>query len=76
MHSKLTYIGSRRLLTYSRVVNAEVDQSKLASYHVRRLELQGALSNGTKSTADDLNHFRKKYFQGFKTEREWKFDAE
>ncbi|KAI9800090.1 MAG: hypothetical protein M1825_004272 [Sarcosagium campestre] len=45
---------SRRLLTYRRLSDLYVDESKK-----QRKDING-------STADDLNSFRKRYFQGFK----------
>ncbi|QIX02155.1 hypothetical protein AMS68_007672 [Peltaster fructicola] len=57
---------SRRLITYRRRCEAEVDQNALAEYQERRAVL---LQGGTSTLigdANDLNDFRKKYFQGFK----------
>ncbi|EME50414.1 hypothetical protein DOTSEDRAFT_69068 [Dothistroma septosporum NZE10] len=54
---------SRRLLTYRRLQDDSVDTIELAAYQTARLSLQ-ADGNG-KVTADDLNAFRRRYFQGF-----------
>ncbi|GAB7361059.1 hypothetical protein MBLNU230_g1099t1 [Neophaeotheca triangularis] len=56
---------SRRLLTYSRMPDGTVKPDDLLSYKASRLGLPGA-TIGHRSTADELNGFRKKYFQGFK----------
>ncbi|KAI5370161.1 Putative RNA methylase domain, DNA methylase, N-6 adenine-specific [Septoria linicola] len=55
---------SRRLLTYRRLDDSEVDAQALAAYEMQKLQLQSDDDSG--GTADDLNEFRKKYFQGFK----------
>ncbi|OQO12255.1 hypothetical protein B0A48_02896 [Cryoendolithus antarcticus] len=56
---------SRRLLTYKRIPDEEVDAEALAAVQLLRLQLE---SNGHADLgANDLNAFRKKYFQGFKT---------
>ncbi|KAI2609338.1 tRNA guanosine-2'-O-methyltransferase TRM11 [Hypoxylon fragiforme] len=52
---------SRRLITYRRLPEAEVDMSALSQ---RKQEEQ---QNG--HTADDLNAFRRAYFKGFKSEK-------
>jgi tRNA (guanine10-N2)-methyltransferase len=52
--------GSRRLITYRRLPESDIDTSALAR---RRLQEQAV---GT--TADDLNPFRRVYFRGFKAE--------
>lgn len=54
-------LGSRRLITYRRLPEAEVDMSALSQ---RKQEEQ---QNG--HTADDLNAFRRAYFKGFKSEK-------
>ncbi|KAM3418761.1 hypothetical protein BST61_g4734 [Cercospora zeina] len=54
---------SRRLLTYKRLEDAHVDIQAVAEYQMQRLKLQSDDSDGT---ADDLNDFRRKYFQGFR----------
>lgn len=55
---------SRRLLTYSRLRDEAVDAASLSSYHEFR---QAVLRSDYQSrTADELNHFRMRYFQGFK----------
>ncbi|KAI0834384.1 tRNA guanosine-2'-O-methyltransferase TRM11 [Hypoxylon sp. FL0890] len=55
------YKWSRRLITYRRLPDSEVDMSALAE---RKREEQ------TKGhTADDLNSFRRAYFKGFKPEK-------
>ncbi|KAL7628466.1 hypothetical protein AAE478_002669 [Parahypoxylon ruwenzoriense] len=53
--------GSRRLITYRRLPDMEVDLSALA------LKKQDQQVKG--HTADDLNPFRRVYFRGFKPER-------
>jgi tRNA (guanine10-N2)-methyltransferase len=55
--------GSRRLLTYSRIPDAEVSASALEEYNGR----QKLVQDGT--TADELNPFRESYFKGFKTDQ-------
>ena len=57
---------SRRLLTYRRFDDVDVDQAQLAAYKMERLELLSVDDGGTRFKADDLNAFRKRYFQGFK----------
>lgn len=52
----LTNLGSRRLITYRRMPDSEVVD------HVRKPRIK---ENGV--NADDLNPFRKGYFQGFKS---------
>lgn len=54
-------LGSRRLITYRRLPDSEVDVSALAQ---RKQEEQ---LNG--HTADDLNAFRRAYFKGFRTDQ-------
>ncbi|EMF16942.1 tRNA guanosine-2'-O-methyltransferase [Sphaerulina musiva SO2202] len=54
---------SRRLLTYRRLHDNQVDAHALATYQMRRLQIHEESSTGT---ADDLNAFRRQYFQGFK----------
>lgn len=53
-----TISGERRLITYRRIPDAEVDQDRLNAYVPR--------SGGDGATADDLNPFRKGYFTKFK----------
>ncbi|KAI1504503.1 S-adenosyl-L-methionine-dependent methyltransferase [Biscogniauxia marginata] len=53
---------SRRLITYRRIPDSEVDLSALAH------RKQAAHVNGFK--ADDLNPFRRTYFKGFKSEQD------
>ncbi|KAK5168032.1 uncharacterized protein LTR77_006599 [Saxophila tyrrhenica] len=53
---------SRRLLTYRRRHDSCVDGDAMLAYRAERLGLQSV--NGV-GTADDLNSFRRKYFQGF-----------
>lgn len=55
----LTCVGSRRLLTYRRLPDSEVDPEALAAYRLQRLHLGEFPANG-KTTADELNDFRKK----------------
>ena len=52
-------LGSRRLITYRRLPDSEVDQAAVAL----RKE-QPSAANG--QTADELNVFRRAYFKGFK----------
>jgi hypothetical protein len=61
-----TQTGSRRLLTYRRLRDAEISVDALAAYHVQRLELQEANPTGVGGTANDLNDFRKKVCQHYK----------
>lgn len=58
--------GSRRLITYRRKPDAEVDQAALA-------ERKRALVDG--HTADDLNPFRRNYFRGFRPEESVPVDS-
>ena len=51
--------GSRRLITYRRIANAVVDQDAMKARE------EGAKLVGT--TADELNPFRKAYFNKFET---------
>ncbi|KAI4720305.1 tRNA guanosine-2'-O-methyltransferase [Aureobasidium sp. EXF-10727] len=53
---------ARRLITYRRVPEAEVDQEALRNREKRE--------EATGVTADDLNAFRRKYFQGFKDQQQ------
>ncbi|KAJ2998413.1 hypothetical protein NUW58_g338 [Xylaria curta] len=55
--------GSRRLITYRRLPDSDVDISALALRDKRQDQ-----SNGR--SADELNPFRRHYFQGFKSEQE------
>ncbi|KAI1415470.1 tRNA guanosine-2'-O-methyltransferase TRM11 [Hypoxylon sp. FL1857] len=55
------YKWSRRLITYRRLPDSEVDMSALAE-RKREEQLKG-------HTADDLNSFRRAYFKGFKPEK-------
>lgn len=58
--------GSRRLLTYRRLHDNQVDAHVLATYQMRRLQIHEESSTGT---ADDLNAFRRQvkfsFFGGF-----------
>lgn len=54
---------SRRLITYRRLPDAEVDMAALA---LRIKQEDQAMGH----TADDLNPFRRHYFRGFKSEQE------
>ncbi|KAI0485315.1 S-adenosyl-L-methionine-dependent methyltransferase [Xylariaceae sp. FL0804] len=60
---------SRRLITYRRLPDSEVDLSALAA---RQQQAEHELSGGT---ASDLNPFRRHYFRGFKPEQEPPADA-
>ncbi|KAH6615258.1 tRNA guanosine-2'-O-methyltransferas-like protein TRM11 [Boeremia exigua] len=51
---------SRRLLTYRRLADAEVDQEALAALKAAQREYE------TGTRASDLNEFRRKYFDGFR----------
>ncbi|KAK3400196.1 hypothetical protein B0T20DRAFT_478041 [Sordaria brevicollis] len=53
---------SRRLITYRRVPDAEVEPAAIKSYEQTKAER--AVEEG--KTADDLNPFRNAYFKGFK----------
>lgn len=52
---------SRRLITYRRRADSEVDADALAQHQARDLKSEGV-------TADELNPFRRHYFNGFRTE--------
>ncbi|KAI1179364.1 S-adenosyl-L-methionine-dependent methyltransferase [Nemania sp. FL0916] len=54
---------SRRLITYRRLPNSEVDMSALASRKINEDQANGR-------SADDLNPFRRHYFRGFKSDEE------
>jgi tRNA (guanine10-N2)-methyltransferase len=55
---------SRRLLTYSRMKDEEVDAEALLAYKAQRLALaSNDCANDLRVKADDLNHFRKKVSQ-------------
>lgn len=54
---QLTKTGSRRLITYRRLPDSQVDQEKLTAWKRRQHEGK---------TADELNPFREGYFKGFK----------
>ena len=49
--------GSRRLITYQRLPDSQVDAEQLAAW--KRRQAEGI-------TADELNPFREDYFKGFK----------
>ncbi|RQM05759.1 hypothetical protein DH86_00004102 [Scytalidium sp. 3C] len=49
---------SRRLITYRRLPDSEVDKELIRERRAKE----------TGTTADDLNPFRKRYFEGFKAE--------
>ncbi|KAL1587022.1 hypothetical protein WHR41_04141 [Cladosporium halotolerans] len=57
---------SRRLITYRRLQDSEISQEALTAYGMQRLELQASNQTGETTRANDLNDFRKKYFEGFK----------
>ncbi|KAK3114788.1 hypothetical protein LTR53_006522 [Teratosphaeriaceae sp. CCFEE 6253] len=57
---------SRQLLTYRRRPDSACDPGELLVYRAARLALVAGSGLSSKATADDLNDFRKKYFQGFK----------
>jgi tRNA (guanine10-N2)-methyltransferase len=54
---------SRRLLTYRRIPDTRVNQDTLLQYKTDRLALSESNGVGTRSTADDLNAFRRKVCQ-------------
>ena len=58
----LCFEGSRRLITYRRVPDAEVEPAAIKAYEQAKAER--AVEEG--KTADDLNPFRNAYFKGFK----------
>jgi tRNA (guanine10-N2)-methyltransferase len=49
--------GSRRLITYRRLLDAEVPENVLRE---RKYQANGV-------SADELNPFRRRYFQGFRS---------
>lgn len=57
---------SRRLVTYQRIPDSEVDAEALAKH----AQMMSRLSDDDAVSADDLNPFRKLYFQGFKISEE------
>lgn len=57
---------SRRLITYRRRLEAEIDKASQTEYQQRRALLRQDPWSDLTGTADDLNDFRKRYFQGFK----------
>lgn len=57
------FAGSRRLLTYRRLADADVNADELTARIAARLALDEV---DRTSSASDLNAFRKKYFAGFK----------
>lgn len=57
---KLTRTGSRRLITYRRLPDAKVDQEAVKAWEGGTPKLEG-------KTADELNPFRKAYFNGFES---------
>ncbi|KAI1382952.1 tRNA guanosine-2'-O-methyltransferase TRM11 [Hypoxylon trugodes] len=59
--TQVFYKWSRRLITYRRLPDSEVDLSALAQ-RKREEQIKG-------HTADDLNSFRRAYFKGFKSEK-------
>jgi hypothetical protein len=48
--------GSRRLLTYRRLPDTQIDAQSLAAYHLDRLAVQSSNGDGS---ADELNSFRR-----------------
>ncbi|KAI0489947.1 S-adenosyl-L-methionine-dependent methyltransferase [Xylaria cf. heliscus] len=54
---------SRRLITYRRLPDSDVDRSALALRKTQQDQANGR-------SADDLNPFRRNYFRGFKSEQE------
>ncbi|WPG99592.1 Hypothetical protein R9X50_00241000 [Acrodontium crateriforme] len=58
---------SRRLLTYRRLKDQDINQTELATYKEYRKTMNNdEATQGHRFSADDLNDFRRKYFQGFK----------
>nr|POE47562.1 trna (guanine(10)-n2)-methyltransferase [Quercus suber] len=57
---------SRRLLTYSRLTDGEISEDDLLAYRTMRTRTE----EGTAETSrvNDLNDFRRRYFEGFKTD--------
>lgn len=55
-------LGSRRLITYRRIPDAQVEAAAIKAYEQAKAER--AVEEG--KTADDLNPFRNAYFKGFK----------
>jgi tRNA (guanine10-N2)-methyltransferase len=53
---------SRRLLTYRRIPEEQVVQDAVVAWRTNAEKVK----NGSGVTADELNNFRRKYFQGFK----------
>lgn len=53
-------LGARRLLTYRRRNDRDVDQEELLTYKTARTAIQNGSKGGVKGTADDLNAFRRK----------------
>ena len=53
-------IGSRRLITYRRLPDAKVDQEAVKAW-------EGGTAKHEGKTADELNPFRKAYFNGFES---------
>ena len=56
-----TAVGSRRLITYSRLSDEKVSAAAVAVYHSRKTV------STVGSTVDDLNPFRRGYFKKFET---------
>lgn len=63
-HADEIQTGSRRLITYKRLSDAEISEDALAAYAVQRLQLQEAHRTGNSATANELNDFRKKVCDG------------
>jgi tRNA (guanine10-N2)-methyltransferase len=57
----LTMTGSRRLITYRRIPDAQVDQEAMKRWETDKEKLVG-------KTVDELNPFRKAYFNKFEVE--------
>ena len=60
MDVPLIYSGSRRLLTYRRKNESQVNEDQLLLYSAARLILENGTRAGDRMTADDLNGFRRK----------------
>lgn len=58
---------SRRLLTYRKLPDEDVRVEDLEAWQMERMRRRqlGAMGSGGGGTADELNSFRKAYFEGF-----------
>ena len=60
--SWLTEAGSRKLIAYTRIPDAEVDEDEVRAWMARSVD------KGEGTTANELNPFRKMYFTSTKVE--------